>query len=130
MKHLFLAIIIAINFPAYAQKEIKVEDAKNHIGDSVTICTKIFGGKYLENSKGAITLLNAGGNYPNAPLTLVIPGDSRKQFKNKPEDYFANKAVCVTGKIELYKNNPQIVISIEWQIRELINDKLIIKEPE
>src|ERR1035437_2634304 len=91
--------------------------------------TKIFGGKYLENSKGTPTFLNAGGSYPNAPLTLVIWADARKEFKNKPEEYYAGKSVCVTGKIELFKDKPQIVINKEEQIRETINDKLIINEP-
>src|SRR5438045_3818439 len=91
--------LIALNSAAFAQKEIKIDEAKDHIGDSVTICTKIFGGKFLEKSKGTPTFLNAGGNYPNAPLTLVIWGDVRKGFKNKPEEYYTGKTICITGKI-------------------------------
>ncbi len=61
---------------------------------------------------------------------MVIWGDARKQFSNKPEEYYIGKTVCVTGKIELYRDKPQIVIANETQIRELINDKLLIKEPD
>ena len=130
MKVIFTALIILLSIPASAQKEIKIEDAKNHVGDTVRICTKIYGGKFLENSKGTPAFLNAGGNYPNAPLTLVIWADARKEFKNKPEDYYTGKDVCVTGKIELYRDKPQIVILKEAQIRETINDKLKLKEPD
>ncbi|MEO7294106.1 MAG: hypothetical protein ABIW34_13440 [Ginsengibacter sp.] len=130
MKYILLAIIIAIQIPAYSQSEIKIDDAKNHIGETVKICTKIYGGKFLETAKGTPTFLNAGGSYPNAPLTLVIWADARKEFKNKPEEYYAGKAVYVTGKIELFKDKPQIVITKEEQIQEIINDKLEIKEPK
>lgn len=128
MKCILFSLIIFIQIPAYAQKEINIADAKNHIGDTVKICTKIYGGKFLENAKGTPTFLNAGGNYPNAPLTLVIWADARKVFKNKPEEYYAGQMVCITGKIELFREKPQIVIHNESQIRELINDKL--EEPK
>jgi len=35
-----------------AQQEIKMEDLSKHIGDSVTVCTKIYGGIFLDRSKG------------------------------------------------------------------------------
>ncbi len=130
MKHILLAIIIAIQIPAYSQTEIKIEDAKNHVGKTVKICIKIYGGKFLETAKGTPTFLNAGGNYPTAPLTLVIWADARKEFKNKPEEYYVGKSICVTGKIELFKDKPQMVITKEEQIREIIIDKLEVKEPQ
>ena len=34
-----------------AQQEIKMEDLSKHIGDSVTVCTKIYGGIFLDRSK-------------------------------------------------------------------------------
>ncbi len=60
-----------------AQQEVKIEDLNKHVGDSVTICTKIYGGIYLDRSKGTPTFLNAGANYPNSPLTIVIWPDAR-----------------------------------------------------
>jgi hypothetical protein len=119
MKHIITSIFCLLSFSVFAQKEIKIAEAKNHVGDSVKICTKIFGGKYLENAKGTPTFLNAGGNYPYAPLTLVIWADTRKDFKNKPEEYYAGKDVCVTGKIELFRDKLQIEISNVEQIKEV-----------
>lgn len=103
MKNILLAILIAIQNPSYSQNEIKIDDVKNHVGETVKICTKIYGGKFLETAKGTPTFLNAGANYPTAPLTIVIWADARKEFKNKPEEYYAGKLICVTGKIELFK---------------------------
>lgn len=126
-----LIIIFCITtFSSFAQKEIKIDDAKNHIGDSVKICTKIYGGKYLESTKGTTTFLNAGGYYPNALLTIVIWADARKEFNNSPEEFYKGKEVCIPWKIELYKDKPQIVVTSKSQIVEQIIDKVDDKEPK
>jgi hypothetical protein len=101
---------------AFAQKEIKLEELKDHIGDSVKICTKIYGGIFLDRSKGTPTLLNAGGAYPDNPLTVVIWPGVRATFKDKPEEFYKDKQVCITGKVELFKEKPQIVIHGESQL--------------
>jgi len=117
MKKIITAVaLFMISTGAFAQQEIKIEDAAKHEGDSVKICTKIFGGRYFENSKNAPTLLNAGAKYPDAPLTVVIFGESRAAFKNKPEEYFPDKEVCITGRIVMYKGKPEIIITREEQI--------------
>ena len=107
----FLMIVAASI--ACAQKQIDIADAAKHEGDSVTICTKIFGARYFENGKGAPTLLNAGAMYPESPLTVVIFGESRAAFTNKPEAFYPDKNVCVTGRISMYKGKPQMVINKE-----------------
>jgi len=114
-----VVIVIAMLFLAVAvqaQKEISIDSLSRHIGDSVTVCTKIYGGIYLDRSKGAPTLLNAGGAYPNAPLTILIWGDAREKFTNPPEVFYKDKDVCITGKIILYKEKPEIVVYDEKQI--------------
>jgi hypothetical protein len=67
------------------RKNIDVEDASKYVNDSVIVCSKIYGGKFLENVKGSPTFLDEGAKYPNAPLTLIIWGDVRKQFHQAPE---------------------------------------------
>lgn len=116
-KLLVVLTAIFMSVLANAQEEIKIEDLSKHIGDSVTVCTKIYGGVFLERSKGTPTLLNAGADYPDSPLTLVIWPDARAKFKEAPEDFYKNKNVCVTGKIVLYKEKPQIEVYDEKQIK-------------
>lgn len=101
----------------FGQQEVKIEDAAKHEGDSVKICTKIFGGRYFENSRNTPTLLNAGAKYPDNPLTIVIFGDTRPLFNNKPEEYYPGKNICVTGRIVMYKGKPEIIITREDQIK-------------
>jgi hypothetical protein len=119
MKNILTALLCFIMISAFAQTEIKVDDAKNHIGETVKICTKIFGGKFFE--KDSLTLLNAGGFYPDAPLTIVIRGKLRDEF-NKPEEYYKSAEVCITGKLEMFRERPEIVIFKKDQIEEQLKD--------
>ena len=115
MKYLLVSVFALITTCSNAQQNINIEDAPKHVNDSVIVCSKIYGGKYLEQTKGSPTFLNVGAAYPNAPLTLVIWGDVRKQFKQAPELLY-NKDVCIYGVIKLYKGKPEIIIKNENQI--------------
>ncbi len=111
MKQAFLLLIaLCCTIASFAQTEIKIEDAAKHVGDSVKICAKVYGGIFLEQAKGTPTFLNVGGSYPNNPLTLVIWADTRKTFEQKPEEFYKDKYVCIFGKITLFKDKPQIVL--------------------
>ena len=115
-KHLVVMVAMFVAINASAQQAIKIEDLSKHVGDSVTVCTKIYGGIFLERSNGTPTLLNAGAAYPNSPLTLLIRPDARGKFKEVPELYYKDKEVCITGTIILYKEKPEIIIYDEKQI--------------
>ncbi len=119
MKNLITAVLFFLALPCFAQTEIKIDDAKNHVGEEVKICTKIYGGKYFE--KDTLTLLNAGAPYPESPLTIVIKGNSNNQFKN-PEEHYKGAEVCITGKIDMYNNKPEIKVFSQNQIIEQFKD--------
>ena len=100
-----------MTMPVLAQQPIQLSEVQKHIGDSVTVCGKIFGGIYLDKSKNKPTFLNMGAAYPKQLLTVVIWGDKRKLFGYAPEEKLKNKNICVTGKIAVYEGKAQIVIS-------------------
>jgi micrococcal nuclease len=117
MKKYWLAAATAfMSVAASAQKEISIDSLSQHVGDSVMVCTKIYGGIFLDRNKDSITLLNAGGGYPNAPLTILIKVSARQQFKNPPEVFYKDKEVCITGKIILFKEKPEIIVYDEKQV--------------
>ena len=118
MKKVVAAIsILLLSAVVHAQQEIKIDELAKHVGDSVTVCTKIYGGIFLDRSKETPTLLNAGGKYPDAPLTVVIWADARAKFEEKPEVFYKDKDVCISGKISLYKNKPQIVV---YNVKQIV----------
>ncbi len=116
MKRTVFIVLSLFLFSAIkAQTNIKLEDVNNHIGDSVTVCGKVAGMRYFENSKNKPTLLNMGARHPNGLLTLVIWENARALFTLKVEDLM-DKNICITGRIILYKEKPEIIIERPEQI--------------
>jgi len=110
MKKLYIiAFFIAAAQLASAQT-FSPEDAARKVGDSITVCGKIFGGRYFETSKGSPTLLNMGAAFPASPITIMIPGDVRSKLGYIPEAELKDKNICVRGRVILFKDKPEIVI--------------------
>jgi len=120
MKNIIFLILCFLSLSSFAQTQIKLDDVQNHVGDSVKLMAKIYSGKYLENAENTPTLLDVGGKYPHEKLTLVIFGDVRKQFKNAPETFYEGRQEWITGKIQLFKNKPQIIINSPDQIYDVV----------
>ena len=117
MKQLLVSLsFVFISMYATAQQKISIEKASEHVGDSVIVCAKVYGGKFFSNRQPTITLLNVGAAYPNSLLTIVIKEENRAAFINKPEEFYINKEICVTGTIRIFKGKPEIEINSEKAI--------------
>ena len=97
-------------------QRISAAEAKDHIGETRTVCGEVASTRYVEQSSGSPTFLNLDRPYPNRTFTIVIWGKDRMKF-NTPEDYYRDMPVCVTGKIEAYQGDPQIVARERRQIQ-------------
>lgn len=97
MKPLFTCIFSLWCLVSVAQTKISVDSVNSHKGELVIVCGKVFGSKYLEKSQ--LTFIDLGALYPDAPLTIVIFGKDRTNFPESPETLYADKQICVTGKI-------------------------------
>ncbi len=72
MKKIFCFIsVLSFSVTGFSQKEIKVEESKDHVGDTVKICTKIFDTNYEENAKGSPTFLYTTAHNPNTTLPFI-----------------------------------------------------------
>lgn len=117
MKQLvFFLAICCLGGSALGQTVIKPAEASKHVGEKVSVCGKIYGGRFFENGKNQPTLLNMGDKFPNNPLTVVIYGEMRTKLGYKPEEKFLDKELCLIGTVTLYKEKPQIVIEEATQI--------------
>ena len=114
MKILFILLLTLTAQPLFAQTEISLKEVSKHIGKSVSIVGIVEDGKYISDKE--LTLLNIGAKFPNQLLTIVIKGDDRVKFKEAPEELFKGKQIIVSGKLEIYKGKPQIVVSDYEQI--------------
>ena len=116
MKYISLFIILGVSIMVSAQKPINLDEVSKHIGDSVKVCGHVYDTYYAVRTENTPTFINIGAKYPDQKLTVVIWGEVRKKFEGNPEEVFKNKEVCVIGKLETYKDKPQIVIQKTDQI--------------
>lgn len=96
-----LALILATSLCISARTPDKLtpEQAKDHIGQTATICGLVTTTRYAESTRNSPTFLNFGPAYPKHVFTAIIWGSDRAKF-GKPELEFKDKCVCVTGKVE------------------------------
>ncbi len=102
--------------PLYSQI-VSAKEAARYSGKTITVCDIIYDGIFMSKSGGQPTFLNVGGAYPNSLMIVVIWGQDRKGFKYKPEEFYRNKKVCITGEIKMFNGKPEIVVERPQQIR-------------
>ena len=90
---------------------ISINEVNKHIGEEVTIYTRMYGFKSLEN----MTLVNMGADYPNQLLTVVLRGAAKDDYKT-----FGSKNICVAGKIIEYRGKPEIIVTEHEQIKIIL----------
>jgi len=101
---------------AYAQTaHLTAAEAKDHIGETATVCGKVVSARFAKDSKGQPTFLNLDEPYPNHIFTIVIWGSDKEKFGDILTKYSV-KNVCVTGKITSYQGKPEIAVSDPSQI--------------
>lgn len=115
-KFFLIGILLLCGTIANGQVKISLDEVKQHMGDSVQVCGKVSSTRFLESANGTPTLINLGQPYPNEKLTLVIYGENRAKFNEKPELAWKEKTICVTGKIVEYRGKPQIVVIAAEQV--------------
>lgn len=117
MRKVFLCVWIAtvLSLPLVAQKKLSSSEAKDHVGETATVCGAVASTRYAGSTKGKPTFLNLEKPYPNQVFTVVIWGENRSKF-GTPEVDYKGKQICATGKIAEYRGIPQIVVDVPKQI--------------
>jgi hypothetical protein len=111
-----LTILVGLlALPTLAQKKYSTSEAKEHFGETATVCGDVASTRYSDSTKGQPTFLNLDKPYPNQVFTIVIWGNNRGKF-GTPENDFKGKRICVTGKITAYAGLPEIVADDPKQI--------------
>ena len=118
MKPLLISLftLFLLHSKASCQTPIKLEDINKHIGDSVKICSKVYGGGFLSRLPGSPTYLYVGNDAPYNQLAVMIAKKDKGNFEDSPEMIYAYKNVCITGKLQLEKGKPIIIVTKPEQI--------------
>ncbi len=103
--------------PLAAQKKLSPAEAKDHIGETATVCGTVVTTRYAASTRGQPTFLNLDKPYPSQVFTVVIWGNNRSKF-GTPESDFKGKHICVTGEITEYRGTAEVVAANPKQIKE------------
>jgi len=101
---------------SFSQKKLSTAEAKDHIGETATVCGDVVSIRYAASTRGQPTFLNLDKPYPNQIFTVLIWGSNRSKFGTPEIDYKA-KHVCVTGKITEYRGTPEVVTNDPQQLK-------------
>ena len=95
------AVGLALAAHLLAADTIPSAEAKDHVGQTGTVCGKVADTRYLESGRQP-TFLNFDKRYPDHTFTAVIFGENRAKFGTPEKDYL-DKDICVSGKIEEFQ---------------------------
>ena len=106
---------LALSALAARADPITPDEAAKHAGETMTVCGIVAGAKYAAQVRGGLTFIDFGKPYPNSTFTAVIFAGDRAKF-GTPEQGLRGKNVCITGKIEMFRGKPQIVLTDPKQL--------------
>jgi micrococcal nuclease len=89
--------------------------ADAHVGEVVEVCGTVASTRYMARADGRPTYLNLERPHPRQSLTVVIWGADRAAF-GTPEERYAGRRICVTGKVRGSGRKPEIFASDPSQI--------------
>jgi endonuclease G len=101
---------------------IALGEVQSHMGKRVRVCGYVADGYYDTRGQRRITFLNLGKAYPNQALSVKIDGTYRGRFPEKPETYYLHRRICVTGKLESYRGQPELWLRSPEQV-EISSDR-------
>lgn len=123
-KFLLICSFIAVSFSLKAQKDVvasqwNYKEITKAVGKEVVIVDSVYGGRAFENH----TLLNVGGQYPGEVVSIFIAKSDYKNFKDDVLQLYLHKKISLKGKVSLYKDKAQIVVTDPKQIDNNLNWK-------
>ena len=116
MQKIIFILFISISTLTNAQT-IPPDSAKYHIGELITVCGIV---SETHTSVTYTNYINFGKPYPNNSFTAIIIAKDTANFQgNIPVQILTNKKICVTGKIKLYKEKPEMFLNLKEQLEVL-----------
>jgi hypothetical protein len=101
---------------AQTEHHLTAAEAKNHVGETATVCGRVASIHFAEKAKGLPTFMNLDLPYPKQIFVIVIWGADRLKF-GRPEALYRDRNICVTAKITSHRDIREMVINTPSQIR-------------
>lgn len=87
-------------------------EAVKHVGELATVIGKVVEVRKLESGH---IVINIEASYPNEAFTAFVPKGSAEQIGNAKK--LEGHKVAITGRIGLYREKPEIVVSDSSQVK-------------
>jgi DNA/RNA endonuclease YhcR with UshA esterase domain len=118
-KLILITLLLASSTFLFSQTSIKLSEVPDHVGDSVKLEGTIAGVKTFSSDDGKErpVLLNLGAEFPNQLLTVAVFSTYKTSTIMMPTESNKGDIAIVTGKIEMYKGKPQIVVREASQLQ-------------
>jgi hypothetical protein len=107
-------------FTAAQTNKITAAEAKDHVGETRTVCGKVVSTHFASKSKGEPTFLNLDEPYPKEVFTILIWSSDRAKF-GAPETNYKDAKVCVSGKITSFRGKPEVIATEASQVVQQTN---------
>ena len=115
--HLVLCAVLVIGSSASSQSAtpgtIPPEQAASHVGKAVTVEGTV--SEVHAARSGSATFIDMGGAYPGNAFTAVIFSSDMAAVGDVSD--LAGKTVDISGTIRLYRDKPEMVITVRDQIK-------------
>jgi hypothetical protein len=94
-KALLVVLLLALFIvrPVYPQ-QLTAAQAKNHEGETATVCGVVASEHTASSSRGRPTFINLDAPYPNQVFTILVWGEDRRNIGALPQ---SNSRICVAG---------------------------------
>jgi hypothetical protein len=116
MKKLFIPGIALLATQISFGQTVSIDSVAKYEGKTVTVCSKVTGIHVSSGDKKNVNL-NFGKPFPENSFSVFITEADLKNFKYNPAETLKDKTICVTGKVKIYKDKPEIVVTKEEEIK-------------
>ena len=99
----------------YRIPTISAYDADYYMGEVMNVYGRVTDIYYSRTTDEYF--LYFGLYYPYQDFTIVVPGIIARRYSHRPELYFTNQDILVTGLITAYDNSPEIYVKRDFQLR-------------
>ena len=111
-----LLFLFCSPYAVLAEQSILAKDARNHVGETATVCGIVASTHFARSSRGQPTFINLDEPYPSQIFTLLIWGSDRSKF-GAPEQVYTGRRICVSGLIKLFRGVPETIAYDPKQVR-------------
>jgi hypothetical protein len=113
---LLLLSVFGLALVSVSGQSISAAEAKNHVGEKLTVCGKVADERTVTTSREEPTFINLDAPYPHQIFTMVVWGEDRMAVGKLPE---LGSRVCIFGVIQEYRGVPEIKV---WSRSQLSRD--------